>query len=119
MPLADPDGDGMAILVGGKVSDRISEPKFSKLVVPFLPNNPPRWPEVVDCVRDIVEAYAKDANKYERVGDWAERIGWPKFFEKCNLTFTDKSVDDYRLAYDSWNTTATFKYTSHTDAYTK
>ena len=119
MPLADPEGDGMAILVGGKVSDRISAPKFSKLVVPFLPNEPPRWPKVVACVRQIVEAYAKDAKKYERIGDWAERIGWPKFFEKCNIPFTDKSIDDYRLAYDSWNTTAAFKYSSHTDAYTK
>jgi sulfite reductase beta subunit len=119
MPLADPDGDGMAILVGGKVSNAKSAPKFSKLVVPFLPNNPPRWPEVTEVVRRILEVYAKDARKYERVGEWAERIGWEKFFEKCDIPFTDKSIDDYRLAYDTWHTAATFKYTSHTDAYTK
>jgi len=119
MPLADPDGDGMAILVGGKVSNAKSAPKFSKLIVPFLPNNPPRWPEVTEVVRRIVEVYAKDARKYERVGEWAERIGWEKFFEKCDIPFTDKSIDDYRLAYDTWHTAATFKYTSHTDAYTK
>jgi len=119
MPLADPEGDGMAILVGGKVSNAKSAPKFSKLVVPFLPNNPPRWPEVTEVVRKIVEVYAKDARKYERVGEWAERIGWEKFFEKCDIPFTEKSIDDYRLAYDTWKTTAAFKYTSHTDAYTK
>ncbi|MBV5317237.1 MAG: dissimilatory-type sulfite reductase subunit beta [Desulfobulbaceae bacterium] len=119
MPLADPEGDGIAILVGGKVSNSKSAPKFSKLVVPFLPNNTPRWPEVVACVRQILVAYAKDAKKYERIGEWAERIGWEKFFEKTNLPFTEKSIDDYRLAYDTWRTTTQFKYTSHTAAYTK
>ncbi len=113
MPLADPEGDGIAILVGGKVSNRISMPKFSKLVIPYLPNNTPRWPEVVEAVKKILEAYAADAEKYERIGDWAERIGWEKFFEKCDIPFTDKSIDDYRLAYDTWRTSTQFKYTSH------
>ncbi len=119
MPLADPDGDGIAILVGGKVSNAKSAPKFSKLVVPFLPNTPPRWPETVAVIRKIVEVYAKDAHKYERVGEWAERIGWEKFFEKCEIPFTDKSIDDYRLAYDTWRTTTQFKFTKATEAYTK
>jgi len=113
MPLADPEGDGIAILVGGKISNSKSAPKFSKLVIPYLPNNPPRWPEVVSAVKNILETYAKDARKYERVGEWAERIGWEKFFEKCNIPFTEKSIDDYRLAYDTWRTTTQFKFTSH------
>jgi sulfite reductase beta subunit len=113
MPLADPEGDGIAILVGGKVSNRVSAPKFSKLVIPFLPNTTPRWPETVQAVKQILEAYAADARKYERVGEWAERIGWEKFFEKCDIPFTMKSIDDYRLAYDTWRTTTQFKYTSH------
>jgi len=113
MPLADPDGDGIAILVGGKVSNSRSMPKFSKLVIPFLPNTPPRWPETVAAVKNILDTYAKDAHKYERVGEWAERIGWEKFFEKTGIPFTIKSVDDYRLAYDTWRTTTQFKFTSH------
>jgi dissimilatory sulfite reductase beta subunit len=113
MPLADPEGDGIAILVGGKVSNRVSAPKFSKLVIPFLPNTTPRWPETVQAVKKILEAYAGDARKYERVGEWAERIGWEKFFDKCDIPFTMKSIDDYRLAYDTWRTTTQFKYTSH------
>jgi len=113
MPLADPDGDGIAILVGGKISNAKSAPKFSKLVIPFLPNTPPRWPEVVSAVKNILETYAKHANKYERLGEWAERIGWEKFFELCNIPFTEKSIDDYRLAYDTWRTTTQFKFTSH------
>jgi len=113
MPLADPEGDGIAILVGGKISNARSAPKFSKLVIPFLPNTPPRWPETVGAIRKIVEAYAKDARKYERVGEWAERIGWERFFEKCDIPFTEKSIDDYRLAYNTWRTTTQFKFTSH------
>ncbi|MHB8810570.1 MAG: dissimilatory-type sulfite reductase subunit beta [Desulfobulbaceae bacterium] len=119
MPLADPEGDGIAILVGGKVSNSRSAPKFSKMVIPFLPNNTPRFPEVVDAVKNILEVYAKDAKKYERLGEWAERIGWEKFFEKCNIPFTDKSIDDYRLAYTTWRTTTQFKYTNATAKYTE
>ena len=111
LPLSDKDGDGVTVLAGGKISNRISEPKFSKVVVPWLPNNFPRFPEVVDSVKKIVEAYAKDAKKYERLGDWAERIGWERFFEKCGLDFTEHLIDDYRLAYDTWRTSTHFKYT--------
>jgi len=113
MPLADPEGDGIAILVGGKVSNAKSMPKFSKLVIPFLPNTPPRWPETVAAVKNILEVYAKNARKFERLGEWAERIGWEKFFELTGIPFTMKSIDDYRLAYDTWRTTTQFKFTSH------
>ena len=118
-PLADKEGDGVCILAGGKISNRISPPKFSKVVVPWLPNEPPRWPSVVKTVRQIVEAYARDARKYERLGDWAERIGWERFFEKTGLPFTEKSIDDYRLAYDTYRTTTQFKYTEHAWAVSK
>ncbi len=110
-PLADKEGDGIVILAGGKVSNRISPPKFSKVVVPYLPNNFPRYPEVCETVKKILEAYAKDARKYERLGDWAERIGWEKFFEKCGLEFTEHLIDDYRLQYDTYRTTTQFKFT--------
>jgi sulfite reductase beta subunit len=43
MPLADKEGDGIVLMVGGKVSNRISTPKFSKVVVAFMPNEMPRW----------------------------------------------------------------------------
>jgi len=111
LPLADKAGDGVTIMAGGKVSNRIHPPKFSKVVVPFLPNNFPRYPEVVDTVKKIIEVYAADAKKYERIGDWAERIGWERFFEKCELPFSDHLIDDYRLAYDTYRTSTLFKYT--------
>ncbi len=115
MPLADGQGDGIAILVGGKISNRISAPKFSKLVIPYIPNEPPRWPSTVKAIRKILETYSAGANKYERLGEWAERIGWERFFEKCEIPFTEKSIDDYRLAYDTYHTTTQFKWSVHTD----
>ncbi len=115
MPLADEEGDGIGLLVGGKISNRISAPKFSKFVVPYIPNEPPRWPSTVKTIRKILETYAEGARKYERLGDWAERIGWERFFEKCDIPFTDKSIDDYRLAYDTYHTTTLFKWSVHTD----
>ncbi len=106
-------GDGIVIMVGGKVSNRISPPKFSKVVVAFLPNNVPRWPETTDCIRKIVEVYAADARKYERLGEWAERIGWEKFFEKTGLEFTHHLIDDFRdPAYYTWRQTSQFKFTA-------
>lgn len=119
LPLADKEGDGVAILAGGKISNRRTPPKFSKVIVPWLPNNMPRWPEVVQTIKKIVEVYAKEARKYERLGDWAERIGWERFFEKVGLEFSWHLLDDYRLAYDTYRTSTLFKYTDHAWAVSK
>jgi sulfite reductase beta subunit len=98
MPLNDPENDGLSIWVGGKVSNARTPPKFSKLAIPFIPNNPPRWPEVVEAVVNIVEVYAKNARKYERMGEWIERIGWPKFFDLTGIEFTRYHIDDFKNA---------------------
>ncbi len=112
MPLTDYQGDCVVLMVGGKVSNRRTAPKFSKIAVPYLPNNPPRWPEVTTAIKKIIDVYAADANKYERVGEWAERIGWEKFFEKCGLEFTHHLIDDFRdPAYYTWRQSTLFKFT--------
>ncbi len=95
MKLNDPENDGVSLWVGGKVSNARHEPMFSKLAVPFLPNNPPRWPEVVEAVKGLVEVYAANARPFERYGEWIERIGWPKFFELSGLEFTKYHIDDF------------------------
>jgi sulfite reductase beta subunit len=111
LPLSDKEGDGVIIMVGGKVSNRISMPKFSKVAVAFIANEPPRWPTLAKTVKHIVEVYSKDANKYERLGDWAERIGWERFFEKCGLEFTHHLIDDFRdPAYFTWRQSTNFKF---------
>jgi sulfite reductase beta subunit len=111
MPLADDVGDGIVLMAGGKVSNRISTPKFSKVVVAFIPNEMPRWPQMTDIIQRMVEAYAKNANKYERLGEWAERIGWERFFEVCELDFTHHLIDDFRdPAYYTWRQSTQFKF---------
>jgi sulfite reductase beta subunit len=98
MPLNDPDTDGISIWVGGKVSNSRTEPMFSKLAIPFLPNNPPRWPEVVNAVKNIVEVWAANAHKHERMGEWIDRIGWPKFFNMTGIEFSKQHIDDFKHA---------------------
>jgi dissimilatory sulfite reductase beta subunit len=111
LPLADKEGDGIVLMAGGKVSNRISAPKFSKVVVAFIPNEAPRWPTTCDVIKKMVDVYAADARKYERLGEWAERIGWERFFEKCELEFTHHLIDDFRdPAYFTWRQTSQFKF---------
>ena len=110
MPLADAAGDGIALWVGGKVSNSRSMPMFSKLAVPFIPNEPPRWPTTVDTIKKIIEVYEGSAMKYERLGEWAQRIGWEKFFEKTGLEFSHHHIDDYRFAATTWRTSTQFKW---------
>jgi len=105
MPLADPLNDGVSIWVGGKVSNARITPMFSKLAIPFLPNNPPRWPEVTTAVKNIVEVYAKYARKYERMGEWINRIGWPKFFDLTGIKFTKYHIDDFKHAGKTYRAT--------------
>jgi sulfite reductase beta subunit len=109
MPLADKEGDGIVIMAGGKVSNRISAPKFSKVVVAYIPNEAPRWPTASKVIKNMIDVYANDARKYERLGDWAERIGWERFFEKCEIDFTHHLIDDFRdPAYYTWRQTSQF-----------
>ena len=96
LPMADPLNDGVSIWVGGKVSNARVEPMFSKLAIPFLPNNPPRWPEVVQAVRKIVEVWAKGA--HERMGEFIARIGWPCFFKLTGIEFSKEHIDDFKHA---------------------
>ncbi len=102
MTMADPENDGISIWVGGKVSNARREPMFSKLAIPYLPNNPPRWPEVTSAVKNLVDVYARNAQPFERMGEWIERIGWPKFFKLTGIEFTKYHIDDFRHAGESY-----------------
>ena len=111
LPCFDEEKGGVAILVGGKVSNAKAPPMFSRLAIPYIPNTPPRWPETVAAIRKILLKYVEGANKWERVGEWIERIGWEKFFEKCDIPFTYQHIDDYKFqAYDTYRTSMHFKF---------
>ena len=110
LPMADALNDGISIWVGGKVSNARSEPMFSKLAIPFIENNPPRWPEVTDAVRKIVEVWVDGARAYERMGEFIERIGWPKFFELTGIEFEKQHIDDYKYAGLSFKRSAQLRH---------
>jgi sulfite reductase beta subunit len=101
--------DGISIWVGGKVSNARREPMFSKLAIPYLPNNPPRWPEVVGAVKNLVEVWAKHAHKYERMGEWIERIGWSRFFKIAGIPFTKYHIDDFSHAGETFKRSVQMK----------
>jgi len=110
MEIMDPANDGISIWVGGKVSNARTAPKFSRLAIPFLPNNPPRWPEVTDAVTHLVEVWAKNAKPGERMGEWIDRIGWERFFKMTDLPFTEKHIDDFTFAPTTFRSSTQFKY---------
>jgi sulfite reductase beta subunit len=45
-----------------------------------------------------VELWAANARKYERLGEWINRIGWPKFFEMSGIEFQKEHIDDFKFA---------------------
>ena len=103
MQINGADSTKIAIWVGGKHSNARSKPTFHKLVVANLPNNPPRWPEVEEIVMRILYAYKDNAKDWERMGEWIERIGWPRFFELTDLAFTKHHLDTWTGARHTMN----------------
>ena len=110
LPIADAEGDGLAIFVGGKVSNARKGPMFSRLAIPYIPNNPPRWPEMVSAVKNIVEVYAANARKWERMGEWIERVGWETFFKLTKIPFTEQHLDDFTHATETFRATTQFRW---------
>lgn len=110
LKIMDPENDGVSIWVGGKVSNARTAPKFSRLAVPFIKNNPPRWPEVTDTVKHLVEVWAKDAKYGERMGEWIDRIGWERFFKLTGLEFTEKHIDSFTHATQTFRSTTQFRF---------
>ncbi len=110
MQINDPEHSKLAIWIGGKHSNARSKPMFHKLVAAGIPNNAPRWPEVGKIVKTILRTYQRDALDWERMGDWVERIGWPRFFEMTNLPFTKYHVDDWKGARYTMNQSAHIRF---------
>tara|TARA_Y100001933_G_C18759235_1_gene463324 strand:- start:37 stop:666 length:630 start_codon:yes stop_codon:yes gene_type:complete len=96
MQINDPEHSKLAIWVGGKHSSTRTKPTFHKLVVSNLPNNAPRWPEVAETVKKIIKAYKENGRPWERMSEWIDRIGWPRFFELTGLPFTKHHIEDWR-----------------------
>ncbi|MCK9388299.1 MAG: dissimilatory-type sulfite reductase subunit beta [Sulfuritalea sp.] len=110
MQINDPEFNRISIWVGGKNSNARSRPTFMKMVASDLPNNAPRWPEVNAVVKNILMTYKADARPWERMADWIDRIGWPRFFEKTGLPFTKYLIDDWRGSRKSLNASTHIRF---------
>ena len=110
MQINDPEHTKLAIWVGGNHSNARGRPTFHKLVAAGIPNNPPRWPEATAIVKRILRAYQQDARDWERINDWIERIGWPRFFELTGLPFTKYHIDNWRGARNSLNASTHIRF---------
>jgi sulfite reductase beta subunit len=110
MQINGKDETRIAVWVGGKHSNARSGPAFHKLAVANLPNNPPRWPEVAEVVGRILRAYKAGAKDWERMADWIDRIGWPRFFEEAGLAFTKHHIDTWAGAKYTMNMSAHVRF---------
>jgi dissimilatory sulfite reductase beta subunit len=110
LKIMDPENDGVSIWVGGKVSNAKGGPAFSRLAIPYIPNEPPRWSSTAAAVKNLVEVWVANARPGERMGEWINRIGWEKFFKMTNLPFTDKHVDDFTHATTTFRSTTQCKF---------
>ena len=71
----DTIGDGVLDLGGWQsVQVRAPPPKFSRLVIPFLPNNP-RWPETTAAVEKIVIETSAEHSAQTRAHGGIDRAG--------------------------------------------
>jgi sulfite reductase beta subunit len=96
MPLADADGDGIALWVGGKVSNASSPcPSSPSWPCRLSPTSRPALAHHRAAIKKMVEVYADGAVKYERMGEWIERIGWETWFK----------LTDYRIQPRTTSTT--------------
>ena len=96
MQINDAEHTKLSVWVGGNHSNARGKPTFQKLVAAGIPNNPPRWPEATAIVKKILRAYRDDAKDWERISDWVERIGWPRFFELTGLPFTKFHINNWK-----------------------
>ena len=50
--------------------------------------------EATAIVKKNVECYKEAARDYERINEWAERIGWHCFFKVTGLPYTKYHIDN-------------------------
>ena len=56
------------------------------------------------------EVWAQSAHRFERVGEWIDRIGWKRFFELTGIEFTKHHIDDFKHAGLTYHTSAHVRF---------
>ncbi|MFB6470568.1 MAG: dissimilatory-type sulfite reductase subunit beta [Vulcanisaeta sp. AZ3] len=108
----DPENVGVAILVGGKISNTGRGPRLGRVLIPWLPAIPPRYEEIVVVVRRVIDAWREHAQPGERIAEFIDRIGWQRFvglvgLEKVHAVY--QRIPDnvrtfmyFRQRYEAW-----------------
>ncbi|MFQ5612348.1 MAG: hypothetical protein ACE5H9_09470 [Anaerolineae bacterium] len=97
------DDRGVAILVGAKLRGRYG-PLIGKVLVPFIPANPPEYKEVFDVVDRIADVFDENARRKERLGDMIFRMGIDKFTRLCGLEASPYQLTEPRTnAWIHWS----------------
>ena len=61
-------------------------------------------------VKKIIKVYKDEARDCERINDWIERVGWPRFFELTELPFTKYHIDNWRGGRKTLNSSAYIRF---------
>lgn len=72
------DDRGVAITIGSKLRGKYG-PLLGKVLIPFLPLNPPDYPEIMDAIEQIADVFDEHAKRKERLGDFLFRVGMDQF----------------------------------------
>ncbi len=54
----------------------------------------------------ILYTYKEHGRDFERIGEWIERIGWPRFFELTGFAFTKHHLDTWTGSRKTMNMSA-------------
>ncbi|CCC81094.1 dissimilatory-type sulfite reductase subunit beta [Thermoproteus tenax] len=102
----DPQDVGVSIVVGGKMSNTGGGPRLGRVLIPWLPANPPRYEEIVAVVKKVIDVWREHAQPGERLGDFINRIGWQRFI---SLVGVDKVHAFYQKVPDHVRTYMHFR----------
>jgi sulfite reductase beta subunit len=82
----DPENVGVAVLVGGKMSNTGKGPRLGRVLIPWIPAVPPRYEEIVTVVKRVVDVWREHAQPGERLAEFIDRVGWQRFIEMVGLS---------------------------------
>jgi sulfite reductase alpha subunit len=90
------DDRGVAVQVGGKLRGKYG-PLMTKVLAPFVPANPPDYPEVMDLVDRIADVFDEHARRKERMGDFLFRVGMDQFIRWVGVEPTPQQMVEPRI----------------------
>ena len=89
------DERGVAITLGGKLRGKYG-PLLGKVLIPFLPLNPPDYPEVMDAIEQIADVFDEHAKRKERLGDFLFRVGMDQFTKWMGIEPSQRQLAEPR-----------------------